>query len=147
VPVRFLLGTWEGFGENGSRVSHNHEFVLQDKFIRSKTRSVSEPETADSMGEIHEDVGYFSFDPARNTIIFRQFLSEGFVNTYILEPSESPADPLVFTSERCEGAGNMRARLIIRLLSDDEYKMILELASPGEPFTPCQTLRMVRVES
>jgi hypothetical protein len=144
-PVRFLLGSWKGMGDDGSTVSHHYEFVLQDKFIRSQTRSVAVPESGDLSGEIHEDVGYFSFDPDRNTIVFRQFLSEGFVNTYILDPQNASSDSLVLTSESCEGAGDMRARLIIKAYSNDEYRMILELASSGKAFVPCQDLTMIRV--
>ena len=144
-PIRFLLGSWEGSGENSS-VTHEYAVVLQDKFIKSRTRSETEPKNGATVGEVHEDEGFFSYDPQRATIVFRQFLSEGFVNTYVLEPRESSSEPLVFTSESCEGAGNLRARLIIHPLSPDQYRMVLELASPGKDFAACQTLTMQRIK-
>ncbi|MCK5376307.1 MAG: hypothetical protein KAJ97_04435 [Acidobacteria bacterium] len=145
APVRPLVGAWKGHGD-GSTVTHSYHFVLQDQFIHSRTRSEFEPKEGEDAGEIHEDLGFFSYDPVRQAIIFRQFLSEGFVNTYVLEPRESDEDPLVFMSESCEGAGNMRARLTIDLDGDDRYTMVLELASPGKKFFACQNLEMKRAQ-
>ena len=140
-----MASIWKGHGD-GSTVTHSYHFVLQDQFIHSRTRSEFEPKEGEDAGEIHEDLGFFSYDPVRQAIIFRQFLSEGFVNTYVLEPRESDEDPLVFMSESCEGAGNMRARLTIDLDGDDRYTMVLELASPGKKFFACQNLEMKRAQ-
>jgi len=146
APLRFLLGTWEG-GSESSVVTHTYEFVVQDKFIQSRTRSEAEAPDGDGPAEVHEDVGYFSYDPDRELIVFRQFLSEGYVNTYTLAPKENPGDSLVFTSESTEGAGGMQARLTIRAPAPDSYEMLLDLASPGKEFFTCQRISMKRVQS
>ena len=143
-PIRFLLGEWRGEGE-GSKVRHTYKFVLQDKFIHSRTRAEFEPKEGEEKGEIHEDWGFFSHDSDRDKIIFRQFLSEGFVNTYVLNPIEPGDNRLIFNSESTEGAGGMLARLTIELLNENEYRMLLDLASPGKEFFNCQDISMHKV--
>lgn len=136
-PVRFLVGEWENI-KGESKVSHIYKFVLQDKFIQSKTHAEFPPKEDESKGEVHEDVGFFIYDPAKDRILFRQFLSGGFVNTYGLDTIDVVDDRLIFLTEYAEGAGGMSARLIIDEMNDDQYTM--HLASPGKDFFRCQTL-------
>ena len=148
APVRILLGEWQGVGAGfggESRVRHTYEFILQDTFVHSTTVSEFQPREDGTQGEHHEDWGFFSFDSDRGKIIFRQYLSEGFVNTYILEDPKPNSGMLVFTSESTEGAGGMAARLTFSIEDDDAYRLVLELASPGKDFFDCQTLVMKRV--
>ncbi len=116
--------------------------------FRGPTPSLPIRDTRHRLGpaEVHEDVGYFNHDPDRDLIVFRQFLSEGYVNTYTLAPAEEPGDSLVLTSESTESAGGMQARLTIRLPAPDSYEMLLDLASPGKEFFTCQRLSMKRVQ-
>lgn len=148
APLRRLLGQWQGLGDGlggESTVRHTYEFVIQGNFIRNTTHSEFQPKDDGTPGEVHEDQGFFSFDSDRGKIVFRQFLSEGFVNTYLLEDHESPTGDLVLTSESTESAGGMAARLTISFDGDDAYRMVLELASPGKDFFACQTLDMERL--
>ena len=145
APLRQLLGTWQG-GDRTSRatshVTHVYEFVLGDTFIRSRALAVFDPGEGEAIGEVHEDVGYFSYDSDRSVLVFRQFLSEGFVNTYVLE--DSGPDALVFVSEARESAGGMRARLTFRFAGRGRYDLALDLASPGKDYWTCQQLTMRR---
>jgi hypothetical protein len=148
APVRALLGEWQGVGSGfggESEVRHTFEFIIQDHFIHSTTVSHFEPKDDGIPGEIHEDQGFFSFDSDRGKIVFRQFLSEGFVNTYVLEDPEPGSSVLVFTSESTEGAGGMAARLTFTFDEKNSYRLVLELALPGKDFFDCQTLEMKRV--
>ena len=148
--IHRLVGTWEGSGTGiggSSVVRHTYEFILNGKFLHSRTFSEFEPADSNALGELHEDWGFFSYDPDESAIKFRQFLSDGYVNTYILEkPDEmsSMADTLVFTSISTEGAGGVKARLTIRFSGSDEYDMILELTRPGKDWFRCQKLNMKR---
>jgi hypothetical protein len=144
-PIKPLLGEWKGSGDD-SRVTHSYELVLQGNFIHSRTRAEFKPKEGEETGEIHEDWGFFSYDPDSETIRFRQFLTEGFVNTYVMEPVAHSGDKLVFTSIDTEGAKGMRARLTIRFDGADRYEMWLELAPPGKEFARCQSIKMERVE-
>jgi hypothetical protein len=147
APVRVLLGDWQGVGigfGGESRVRHTYEFVIQDHFIHSTTLSEFQPTKDGASAEIHEDWGFLSYDSDRGMIVFRQFLSEGFVNTYLLDDPAPGSEELVFTSEHTEGAGGMAARLTFSFEGTDAYRLVLELASPGKDFVSCQTLDMER---
>jgi len=141
-PVMFLLGKWtgEGTGVGGTaHVEHIYEPVIRGNFIQMRTVSV------DSLGqkEIHEDWGFFSFDSDRKELILRQFLSEGFVNTYFLEKSDEKS--MVFTSESTESAGGVKARLRFDKIDSENYELELELAPPGKDFFSCRKMKMKRV--
>ena len=146
-PVLLLIGQWEGEGSGmggESVVEHDYELVLQDKFLRLATLSVFEPQEGETSAERHEDIGLFSYDPGGEVLKLRQFLSEGYVNTYVLTSLERGGRLLVFETEDTEGAGGMQARLTYEFLGDDEYQLSLDLASPGEEFFGCRSLRMKR---
>jgi len=147
APVRVLLGEWQGVGVGfggESLVRHTYEFVIQGHFIQSTTVSKFQPKKDGTPAEIHEDWGFLSYDSDRGKIVFRQFLSEGFVNTYLLEDPAPGSEDLIFTSEHTEGAGGMAARLTFSFDGIDAFRLVLDLASPGKDFFACQTLDMKR---
>lgn len=146
-PVRMLEGMWEGEGEGfgqTSEVTHTWRFVLDGHFLRLETRSVSASKTGEQ--EIHEDVGYVNWSGSENTLRFRQFLSEGFVNTFRLEQVDSPQPGLDFEPEETEGAENLSVRMTLRFIDAETYTMVLELGTKGAELKPCQTMtmRMIR---
>ncbi len=151
APLERLLGDWEGGGTGlggRSETSHSYGLVIQDQFVHLRTLSRFEPAAGQETGEIHEDWGLFSYDPDRERIILRQFLSEGYVNTYVLESPAgggSAGADLVLTTVDTEGAGGMRARITIRFTGPDGYEMVLELAPPGGDWFSCRNISMRRV--
>jgi hypothetical protein len=83
TALRPLVGQWRGEGSGFgalSDVAHDWTFVVQGNFLELRTRSV--PRAEDGEGEVHEDVGYLSYDKDTDAFVFRQFLSEGVVNTF-----------------------------------------------------------------
>lgn len=147
APVRALEGTWagqgEGFGQT-SDVTHEWRFVMGGSFLRLETRSVTNSGTGN--GEVHEDVGYVSWSDDDSVLRFRQFLSEGYVNTYRVEVAVDRERTLNFEPEASEGAGGMLARLTFTFLTDDSYEAVLQLGRKGQEFKACQTMLMHRVE-
>lgn len=137
APARFLLGHWTGVtsGEPGEgTVLRQYELVLKEQFIRESNQSTYPPQEKNRRGEVHDHVGYFSYDKARNLIVLRQFHVEGFVNQYVLAP-EPTATKVVFVSERFENLSNeWRAKETYEIRSKDEFVEIFELAPPGKPF-------------
>lgn len=137
-PLRFLVGSWEGQGEGRpgvSTVEREYKFVLQDKFLEAKNKSVYEPQEDNPKGEIHEDWGLFSYDEGRQKLVFRQFHMEGFVNRYVLDSLSANGKILVFTTEAIENFWpNWRARETYRILNDDEFTETFELAPPDSDF-------------
>ncbi len=131
-----LLGSWTGtstgvFGT--AELTRSGEYVLQDRFIRLSTRSVSE-------NEVHEDIAFFSYDQERETIVMREFHAEGFVNHYVLVDAADGV--LIFDSEHIENPFDptLRARTVIRLT--DPPTETLELATEGGPFRACVDVRL-----
>lgn len=146
APVQILEGVWQGEGKGfgqTSRITHEWERVFDGKFLRLKTRSVTEGE--DGKESVHEDVGFVSWSGGEQTLKFRQFLSEGFVNTFRLEAVQDPVPGFNFEPESTEGAENLVARMTLRFDQSNGYEMILELGSKGKPLKACQTMRLKKV--
>ena len=53
---------------------HTYEPAVQGRFIRLTTVSVGVPGDDGKPGEVHDDVGFFSFDPERKKLVLRQYL-------------------------------------------------------------------------
>lgn len=84
--------------------------LFGDRFIQVRNRSTYAPQEKNPKGEVHDDLGVFSFDNSRKRVVFRQFHTEGFVNQYILDADAKP-ERLVFTTEAIENiAAGWRAR-------------------------------------
>jgi len=140
-----LIGSWTGEGRgygNVSRVENSFEYVLQGHFIRNRTQSVAHDSDGEFV-ELHEDWGMFSYDPDRDSIVLREFYSEDYVNICLMEEVGEPDKRLVFTSEKTERAGGLKARLRYDFLSDDAFTVCLDLAKPGDEFRECQVDKMV----
>lgn len=147
APFRRLVGEWQGVA-NGfggtSDVTHEWSFVMGGHFLRLRTRSVVRAENGD--GEVHEDVAYLSRDTDHDAFVFRQFLSEGYVNTYEVRIDPDDPDAYLFAWRESESAGGMRAQLRFRFTPDGGYDAALDLASSAEgEFRPCQEMAMRKV--
>jgi hypothetical protein len=135
-PLAFLIGRWEGTSEGQpghGQVRREYARVLNDRFIRVQNQSTYTPQEKNPKGEVHEDMGMFSFDAARKRLVLRQFHEEGFVNQYVHDPT--PADKLVFTTEAIENIPTgWKARETYVTHGADEFEEIFELAGPGKDF-------------
>jgi THAP4-like, heme-binding beta-barrel domain len=145
-PLSFLLGSWRGTSEGkpgrGS-VDREYKKALNGRFIQIHNRSVYEPQPSNPKGEVHEDVGFISFDRVRRRFVLRQFHVEGFVNQYVSEPTA--ARTWVFTSEAIENiAPGWRARETYTITSPTEVEEVFELAEPGKEFEVYSRTRLAR---
>jgi hypothetical protein len=145
-PLAFLIGRWEGTseGQPGTGVvTREYTRVLNSRFIRAENRSVYKPQEKNPKGEVHDDVGYFSFDKARKRTVFRQFHVEGFVTQYVHDTAETTK--LVFISEAIENIpAGYRARETYLVHGPDEFEEIFELAGPGKEFELYSRTRLKR---
>jgi hypothetical protein len=134
APLRFMLGMWDttSSGQPGNGTgTREYRFVLDDRFIESRTRVTYPPQEKNPKGEIHEDIGLISYDRGRKAFVLRQFHKEGFVNTY----AGTTDNPRVFTTEAIENIpAGFRARETYRVVSPTEFVEIFELAEPGKDF-------------
>ena len=133
-PLRFFLGSWTGTGAGKvgvSTVQRTYAFVLGDQFIRLTDRSVYEPQEKNPKGEVHEEIGFFSYDRARETTVFREFHVEGYVNQYVLEAWNPAAKKLIFVTEATENVPpGMQARTTYVILDDNRFRETFELLMP-----------------
>ncbi len=137
-PMKFLLGKWEGQGDGKSGISKvwkEWHLILDRKFLHMKTKAVFEPQEKNPKGEIHEDLGYFSYDGARKQIVFRQFHVEGFIIQYVFESISDDGKTLAFVAEKIEnGPPGLQAKLIFKVLDANTIEERFELAFPGREF-------------
>lgn len=123
----------------------SYSFVLSGQFIEVKNRSVYPPTAKNPKGEMHEDLGYFSYDKGRKTFVLRQFHSEGFVNQYKLESVSPDLTTIVFVTESIENIPKgWRARETYRIISPDEIHETFELAAPSGEFEPYSSVTLKR---
>jgi hypothetical protein len=145
-PLVFLLGRWEGTSEGqpgAGTVQREYTRVLNSRFIRAQNQSVYKPQEKNPKGEVHDDVGFFSFDKARKRMVFRQFHVEGFVSQYVHDTAETTR--LVFISEALENIPpGYRARETYIVPGPDEFEETFELAGPGKEFELYSRTRLKR---
>jgi hypothetical protein len=139
LPLRSLIGKWAGTGqapEGKGNYERTYQFVLNNKFIEVRSKSVYAPSQEKPKGYVHEDVGMISYDKSRKTFILRQFHGEGFVNEYVLESVSADGKTIVFVTESIENIPKgWRARETYRI-SDQAFTENFDLAEPGKDFTP-----------
>jgi len=148
APLRFLVGTWRGdqAGQPGQGTAERtYQFILNDRFIQESNTSTYPPQEKNKTGEVHHHMSVISYDARRERFVFRQFHTEGFVNTYVQEPG-GDAGTIVFVSEAIENIpAGWRARETYTVLSDDEFIERFDLAEPGRDFELYSEVRLKRV--
>ena len=137
-PLKPLVGSWDGSGKGrpgSSRVEREYQFVLGDKFLQVRNKSIYPPQKENPKGEVHEDWGLISYDRERKQFVLRQFHIEGFVNQYRLDRAASDGKVLTFITESIENIpSGWRARETYRIVSANEFIETFELAAPGKDF-------------
>jgi hypothetical protein len=116
----------------------------------SRTKSyacVYPPTSRKPEGEIHEDIGYISYDRSRHTFVLRQCHIEGFVNQYVLDSVSTDGRSLVFSSEAMENIPNgWRAKERYQITSSREITETFELAPPHKPFEVYTKVTLLKSE-
>jgi hypothetical protein len=146
--VRTLVGRWDGeaSGEPGSGKSgREYRFTLKDRYIQITSKTTYPPQEKNPNGEVHEDVGFFSYDKIAQKLVLRQFHIEGFVNHYVLDSVSEDGRTLVFVTAAIENIPpGWRGRETYRIVSDDEFIETFALAEPGKEFTTYSETRFRR---
>ena len=137
-PLNVFLGNWKGHGagEPGKgKYERSYRFILNKKFIEIKNTSSWLPTDQNPKGEVHEDLGYLSYDRIRHAFVLRQFHVESFVNQYKLESISADGKKIVFISEAIENIGvGWRAKESYQILGENEFTETFELAPPNKEF-------------
>lgn len=136
--LKFFVGHWQGTfqGQPGHGKGERHyEFVLRDKFLQLKNKSVYAAQEKNPKGDVHEDLGMYSYDRQRNKFVLRQFHVEGFVNEYVQQENSVDGKTLIFVTDRIENIPDgWRARETYKIVNQDEYSEVFELAPPQKEF-------------
>ena len=147
-PIRGLLGSWEGDaqGQPGAGKSEReYRLTLKDRFIQVNNKSTYPPQEKNPKGEVHEDVGFISYDRALGKLVLRQFHVEGFVNQYSLDNISADGRTIVFVTTAIENIpSGWRGRETYRFVSDDEFVETFALAEPGKEFATYSETRFRR---
>lgn len=148
IPVKSLIGDWvgKGGGEPGTGdYTRSYKWIFNEKYIEVRNKSVYPPSKNFPKGEIHEDLGYISYDKIRNTFVLRQFHTEGFVNQYKLDSISADKKTLVFVSEAIENIpAGWRAKETYKLLNNGEFEETFELAEPGQEYQPYSRVKLTK---
>ena len=148
APIRALAGVWHG--ENDGQAGRGtcertYQFELGGAVLAGRNRAVYPPQAKNAKGEVHQDVGYFSYDRTRKKLVLRQFHSEGFVNQYVGGPAPD-GKTVVFETESIENiAPGWRARETYHFTGPDDIVEVFELAAPGKPFELYSEAKLHRV--
>jgi hypothetical protein len=144
-----LIGRWRGVGEGQpgtSQVDRSYEPVLSGQFLMVRNTSVDAKQQRNPNGEVHEDVGFYGFDNARERIVFRQFHVERFVNQYVAATAGPEGETIVFESEAIENIpAGWRARETYRFSGVDSFEEVFELADPDKDFALYSRSQLRRV--
>lgn len=137
-PFKFFNGKWQGKGEVEAAqgdYERSYQFILNRNFMEVKNKSTFLPTDKKPKGEVHEDLGYISYDKFRKTFVLRQFHVEGFVNQYKLDSISADGKTIVFTSETIENISpGWRAKETYQLVNENEFVETFELAEPNGNF-------------
>lgn len=137
-PFKFFVGSWEGNGVmdgvNG-KYERTYKSIFNGKFIEVRNKSTYSPTENNPKGEVHEDIGYISYDKRRKTFVLRQFHIEGFVNEYKLDSIFNEGKSISFTTESIENIpSGWKAKESYQLVNENEFVESFELAEPNKPF-------------
>lgn len=138
VVFKPFLGKWtgEGSGESGKGAyERSYQMIMDNRFLEVRNKTTYPPSTNNSNGEVHEDLGYFSYDKSLKTFRLRQFHIEGFINEYILDSISPDQKTLIFVTESIENIPHgWRAKETYRILNDGQIEETFELAAPQKDY-------------
>ncbi|MEO2061846.1 MAG: hypothetical protein ABGW97_02600 [Christiangramia sp.] len=146
----FLIGNWQGVenGVAGEGIGYRtYTFELGAHYIMEKNQSTFPKSEKKPRGEVHRDIGIFSYNSNREEVVYRSFNIENFTNIFVLDTAESSAEKLVFVTREIENnPGNWVARLTIEKLSENEFRELFEIAMDGSNFSPFLSNHWYRVQ-
>lgn len=139
MPFQKFIGDWTGAsaGEPGNGTyERSYRAIFNNNFIEVKNKATYLPTTKNPKGEIHEDIGFISYDKTGKRFMLRQFHIESFVNEFKLESMSADGKTIVFVTESIENIpAGYRARETYVFVSDNEFTETFEIAPPNGSFS------------
>lgn len=148
--LNFLIGSWQGVesGMAGDGIGfRTYTYQLDRNFIQVKNQSTFPNSERKPKGEVHRDLGMFSYNRNSEEIIYRSYNVEGFVNIFVLSKDVSDENKMVFLTREIENnPGGWKARLLLEKLSDDEFSESFDIAMDGSTFNNVLSNHWYRIE-
>lgn len=148
LPLKPFIGQWvgEGGGEPGKGIyERSYQFILNKNFIEIKNKSTYQPTDKHPKGEVHEDIGYFSYDKSTRKFKLRQFHIESFAIEFVLDSISADKKTIVFVSVAIENIPKgYRARETYRLISENEIEETFELAESDKEFEVYSKVKLLK---
>ncbi|MFQ5349506.1 MAG: hypothetical protein ACE5EG_03565 [Thermoanaerobaculia bacterium] len=143
-PLRLLEGTWRGEIDGklgtGEGVRH-YELLMRDQYLLRRHVSVRLPQEKSPKGDQHEELGVYSFDRERGTIVLREFLIEGVV---VRSTCEVGGMTVVCASDAVESGPGIRSRMTLEIQDRYRFTERYELGFPGQELEIYFTNRWTR---
>ncbi len=134
--LRVFEGKWEGpvSGKPGKGFStREYRFELGGHFLSQRDKTVYQAASPAAKPQIHEDLGFLSYDTNLKKFVWRQFHNEGFVNEYTLDSVSADGKSMEFVTTHIENlAPGWRAKKLYHILGADELEETFWLAAPGK---------------
>ncbi len=148
LPLKPFIGQWVGEGGGGpgtGKYERSYQFILNKNFIEIRNRSEFQPTDKNPKGEVHEDLGYFSYDKGLKKFKLRQYHIESFVNEYVLDSISPDKKTMVFVTYEIENIPKgFQAKESYRLLSENEIEETFSIAEPGKSFEVYSKVKLIR---
>ncbi len=136
----FFIGNWQGIetGVAGNGIGfRTYEYELGDNYIFVKNQSTFPRSEKKPLGEVHRDIGIFSYNSNNSKIVFRSFNVEGYTNIYEIDTAQTTKDRFVFITREIENnPGKWKAKLIFNIDSDTQFTEEFLIAMDGVNFRP-----------
>lgn len=136
----FLIGNWQGVetGVSGDGIGYRtYSYELGENYIMQKNQSTFPKSDKKPIGEVHKDIGMFSYDSNKKEFIYRSFNIENFTNIFVLNDSLSNETKFIFITREIENnPGNWKAKVVIEKISETEFKEFFNIAMDGVNFKP-----------
>ena len=131
----FLVGSWSGAAESGTRVGgrvarFTPEFAGNYLIHRGSTTLTAD----DGKEETIEEVGYFAYDREKRRYVASYFFSTGISATFDVEVA--PEGARLVSRELLNAEAGTKARMLFARKPDGELALSMDLAPPGRDFAP-----------
>jgi hypothetical protein len=144
AALRMLDGVWEGAidGKLGvGRGVRRYELMMADQYLVCRHRSVRLPQEKSPKGDQHDELLVFSYDGERETIVLREFMSEGVV---VRSTCKTEGNRVMCSSEAVENGPGIRSRLTLEISDRYRFTEVYEIAWPGKDFEHYFTIQWTR---
>ena len=142
-----LAGTWQVAidGKLGLAPGvRQYKFILKDRYLLVRQESAHPSQPKYPGGDEHSDLGIYSYDKARDSIVYRQFFSEGVIVQFTCD---FEGKRFLCVSERTESSCGMQveARFSFEIVDSERLKEVYEIGFDGRDLEVYFVIDLIRI--